>query len=45
MQKVERDILVVNHNIKIATERFLDENPWAYMFDPAEKLEDIKVWE
>ena len=45
MQPVDPEIQIPNISIRLATEKFLDENPWAHDFNPMEKLEDIKVWD
>ena len=44
-QKVDPNIIIPNVAIKYLTETYLDENPWAYDFNPREKLENIKVWD
>ena len=43
--KVDPDLLIKNLNIAAATETFLDENPWAYEYNPKEKFEDILLWQ
>ena len=44
LKKVDPDVIIPNKSILEASELFLDENPWAYEFDPKEKFEDIKIW-
>ena len=43
MQKVDPDVMIVNTAILKETEHFLDENPWAYEFDPRENFMNIKL--
>ena len=43
MQRVDPKIIIPNVAISLVTEAYLDENPWAFDFNPAEKLENIKV--
>ena len=44
MQIVDPDVMVPNVALFQATQRFIEENKWAYQFDPREKYEDIKIW-
>ena len=43
MQKVDASIMIPNKAIKRATEIFLDENPWAFEFDPWQNFMSIKL--
>ena len=43
MQKVDESIIIPNKAIKRATEIFLDENPWAFEFDPRLDFMSIKL--
>ena len=43
--KVDPNIMIPNTAIKKATEKFIDENAWAFYFDPKEKYEDIIIWD
>ena len=42
MQKVDPEVMIANKALKAATEKFLDEHPWAFQFNPREKIEDIR---
>jgi len=43
-QKVNPDIKIINKGIYEATEKFVDQNPWAYQFDPKEDFKKIRLW-
>ena len=36
-QAVNRDVIIPNKRIMAATEKFLEQNPWSYDFDPRVK--------
>lgn len=40
---VDPDFFVPNKTILQATKNFIEENPWAFDFDPRQKFKDIKV--
>jgi len=42
---VNADVMIPNVGLRREAERFLQENPWAYEFDPREKFFQIKVWQ
>ena len=42
---VDPDVMIPNYQIAAAVVLFLDENPWAFEFNPHDKLENIMVWE
>lgn len=44
-QVVNPDILLENKNLKIEIERFYEENPWSFDFDPRQKFSDISILE
>ena len=37
--------MIPNSSIRKASEVFLDENPWAFGFNPKKELEQIKFWD
>ena len=43
MQKVDPSVMISNKYIKDATEHYLDQNPWAYEFDPSEDFMKISL--
>ena len=44
MQKVNPKILIPNKRISQATEAFLEQNPWAYNFNPKDDYRKISIW-
>ena len=44
MKIVDPEVMVPNISIIQATERFIYENKWAYLWDPTQKYEDIQIW-
>ena len=45
LSRVDPELLVPNPSIKKATELFIEENPWAFEFDPRQKLTEIRLWD
>ena len=41
MSPVDTSLVVPNLGLKTAIDKFLDENPWAFEFNPKEKCADI----
>ena len=37
--------MIINQNIKHATEEFLRVNPWAFEFIPGDNLHTVEMWE
>lgn len=45
LQPVDPSIMIPNKQIKEATRQFLDQNPWAFEFDPRQKFSQLSIWE
>ena len=45
LSMVDPDVMIPNQQIAAAVGLFLDEHPWAFEFNPRDKLENIMVWE
>ena len=42
--EVDTDIMIPNHGLREEAKRFLEENPWAFEFDPRTNYKKIKIW-
>ena len=42
-EEVDPEVLILNKNIKQATQDYLMKNPWAFEYIPGEKIENIQM--
>ena len=42
--EVNTDIMIPNHGLREEAKRFLEQNPWAFEFDPRTDYKKIKIW-
>lgn len=45
MMEVDAEIMIPNVGLQKEALRFLKDHPWAFEFDPRQKIKSIRVWD
>ena len=45
MIPVDPNVMIPNKVLRLEAERLLEQNPWAFEFDPRQNFKSIQIWE